>query len=361
MRSAADGGVGAAVASLARGGMVVVTAADGLGGALVVAAECVTERQVAFMLAHTSGLVSVAMTPDRLDALDLPVMVAGSGPGGPVPYTVTVDARAGTSTGISAGDRVRTIRALVSPVTRPDDLARPGHVFPIRTDPGGVLHRRRPPEAALDLVDSAQRYPAAVVCDLVSTDRRRMASAEEARGFAVSHGLVAVGVESVELHRHRSERLARRVARARIPTVHGSFTAYVYQWSLGDEEDLVLVRGPVAGRDRVPVAVHAECLVGDVFGSRGCSCSRRLDTSLRWIDRTGHGVLVYLRSSRSGLGASPVSCAAGGTPAAWLRGAHILRDLGIASAVVAGEPAAAAVLGAVGIAAVPSGEPRPVG
>jgi 3,4-dihydroxy 2-butanone 4-phosphate synthase/GTP cyclohydrolase II len=334
--------------------MVVVggDAASG-GGAVVVAAARVVPDQIAFMLAHTSGLVSVAMTPERLDVLDLPLM-ASLGTRGPVlPFTVTVDAREGTTTGISAPDRAATIRALIDPVTRPDDLARPGHVFPVRTEPGGVLRRRRPAEAAVDLVRAAHHYPAAVLCEVVSDDKRRMASGEELMRFVAHYSLPTVGVGAVVGHRHRSECLARRVAQARIPTRHGVFTSYVYEWLLGSEQDLVLVRGRIVGEEGVLVAVHQECLAGDLFRSRGCLCAQTLDASLRHVDEVGSGVLVYLRSTegrdldgapaaRRALGDDVCPSAGAADKVHLVRAAHILRDLGTASVVLQGSDGAVA-------------------
>lgn len=365
-----SGALRAAMEAVRRGDMVVVaddcgSGAGGAGGGVVVitAQHAVPER-IAFMLAHTSGLVSVAMAPERLDELNLPLMAPPDGDRRVVPYTVTVDALTGTTTGISAWDRAVTIRALIDRETRPNDLGRPGHVFPVRTDPAGVLRQERPAEAALDLVRACGHYPAAVLCEVVSPDKRRMANGIELRRFAESHGLPMVDIGAVVGHRHRSERLARRVAQARIPTRHGTFISYAYQWPFEQDQDLALVRGTIVGRERVLVAIHRECPMGDVFGSYACPCARSLDESMRRIDQAGGGALVYLRSrlgrrgdpTRNGYSAFgghqrvDVPDGSGGTPS--MRAAHIVRDLGIASAILEAGDAGAPDLEALGVVAV---------
>ncbi|MFO8076509.1 MAG: bifunctional 3,4-dihydroxy-2-butanone-4-phosphate synthase/GTP cyclohydrolase II [Actinomycetota bacterium] len=285
-----------AVAEIARGGMaVVVDDADRENeGDLVMAADAVTPEAMAFYVRHTSGLVCAPLEPSRADALDLPLMVDAPGDPHAAAFTVSVDARKGVSTGISAADRAVTIRRLVDPDARASDFARPGHIFPLRYQPGGVLNRAGHTEAAVDLARLAGRAPAGVACELVNDDGsvQRLPQLE---AFAARHGLPIVSIADLIAHRRRHERLVRRIAEATIPTAFGTFTAYAYESEFDDAQHLALVRGNPEGKEDVLVRMHSECLTGDVFGSLRCDCGTQLHDALRQIAEAGEGVVVYVR------------------------------------------------------------------
>jgi 3,4-dihydroxy 2-butanone 4-phosphate synthase/GTP cyclohydrolase II len=287
-----------AVAAIGRGEMVVVVDDKDREneGDLVMAAEAATPEAIAFFLAHTSGVICVPLTDERADALELPLMVSANTESQRTAFTVSVDARRGTTTGISAEDRATTIRALIDPRTRPGDLNRPGHIFPLRARPGGVLKRAGHTEATIDLCRAAGLSPAGVLCEIVSPDKARMARLPELERFAEEHGLLLVSIADIIRYRRRREMLVRRIAGpARIPTDHGEFTGYAYESVLDGEHHLAVVRGEVAGRSDVLVRVHSECLTGDVFGSLRCDCGAQLGEALRLIAEEDCGVVVYLR------------------------------------------------------------------
>jgi len=211
-------------------------------------------------------------------------------------FTVSVDARRGTTTGISAEDRARTIHALIDPHTRPSDLNRPGHIFPLRARAGGVLKRAGHTEATIDLCRAAGLSPAGILCEITSADKASMARLPDLERFAERHGLVLISIADVIRYRRRKEMLVRRIAGpARIPTDFGDFTGYAYESVLDGEHHLAVVRGDVAGRGDVLVRVHSECLTGDVFGSLRCDCGSQLRKALGLIAKEDCGVLVYLR------------------------------------------------------------------
>jgi 3,4-dihydroxy 2-butanone 4-phosphate synthase / GTP cyclohydrolase II len=285
-----------AIEVIAAGGMVVcVDDADRENeGDLIMAADAATPEKIAFFVRHTSGVIVVPMLGERLDQLELPLMVSANTEKHRTQFTVSVDARVGTSTGISAADRATTIAALVDPATRPADLARPGHVFPLRYRHGGVLKRAGHTEAGVDLARLAGRSPAAVLCELVSEDGG-VARLPELERFAGEHDLKLISIADLIRYRRQREKLVRRVSEARIPTRWGDFTAYAYESVLDGEQHLALVRGAVAGEREVLVRVHSECLTGDVFGSFRCDCGSQLDGALARIADEGLGVVVYLR------------------------------------------------------------------
>ncbi|HZT64838.1 MAG TPA: bifunctional 3,4-dihydroxy-2-butanone-4-phosphate synthase/GTP cyclohydrolase II [Acidimicrobiales bacterium] len=286
-----------AVAAIGRGEMVVVVDDHDREneGDLIMAAEFATPEAIAFFLAHTSGLICVPMTGDRLDQLDLPLMVTSNTESQRTAFTVTVDYRHGTTTGISAADRAATIRALIEPATRPTDLARPGHILPLRYRSGGVLKRAGHTEAGVDLARAAGLYPAAVLCEIVNDDKTDMARLPELEAFADRHGLLMISIADLIRYRRQKDKLVKRVAEARIPTDYGEFTCYAYESVIDGEQHLALVKGAVQGEDNVLVRVHSECLTGDVFGSQRCDCGPQLDASIRRIAEEGLGVVVYLR------------------------------------------------------------------
>jgi 3,4-dihydroxy 2-butanone 4-phosphate synthase/GTP cyclohydrolase II len=290
-------GVEEAIAAIARGGMVVVVDDEDREneGDLVMAAESATPETIAFFLAHTSGVICVPLMPERADQLELPLMVSANTEAQRTAFTVSVDARHSTTTGISAADRAATIAALIDPGTRAADLNRPGHIFPLRYRPGGVLKRAGHTEATVDLARAAGLTPAGVLCEIVSEDKSEMARLPELEKFAATHGLPLISIAELIRYRRRTEKLVRRVSEARIPTEAGPFTAYVYESTLDGEQHLALVMGDVAGQRDVLVRVHSECLTGDVFGSLRCDCGPQLRAAVERIETEGRGVLIYLR------------------------------------------------------------------
>ena len=286
-----------AIAAIGRGEMVVVVDDEDREneGDLVMAAEAVTPEKIAFFLAHTSGVICVPLESERADRLDLPLMVTGNTEAQRTAFTVSVDVRAGTTTGISAADRAATVAALIDPDTRPNDLNRPGHIFPLRYRAGGVLKRAGHTEATVDLARAAGMAPAGVLCEIVTQDKAEMARLPELERFAKRHGLPLISIAELIRYRLRNEKLVRRVSMARIPMDEGTFTAYVYESVLDGEQHMALVMGDVAGRADVLVRVHSECLTGDVFGSLRCDCGPQLRAAVERIEAEGCGVLIYLR------------------------------------------------------------------
>ncbi|MHB8682036.1 MAG: bifunctional 3,4-dihydroxy-2-butanone-4-phosphate synthase/GTP cyclohydrolase II [Acidimicrobiales bacterium] len=287
-----------AIAAIGRGEIVVVVDDEDREneGDLVMAAEAATPEAIAFFLAHTSGVICVPLTGERADQLDLPLMVTANTESQRTAFTVSVDYRHGTTTGISADDRATTIRSLVDPHTRPSDLNRPGHIFPLRARPGGVLKRAGHTEATIDLVRAAGLQPAGVLCEVVSEDKARMARLGDLERFVERHGLLMVSIADIIRFRRQKEKLVRRIAGpAAIPTDFGEFNAYVYESILDGEHHLAVVCGEVEDRDEVLVRVHSECVTGDAFGSLRCDCGPQLEEAMRLIAEEGTGVVVYLR------------------------------------------------------------------
>lgn len=289
------GTVDEAIAAIARGeAVVVLDDADRENeGDLIVAAELATPDLLAFMVQHTSGLICVGMAGELLDDLAIPMMVGGGDRQGTA-FTVSVDLADGVTTGISAADRAATIRALADPTARPRDFVRPGHVFPLRARPGGVLERGGHTEAAVDLVRAAGLAPAGVLCEIVRTDGT-MARWPDLHRFAAEHGLVMITIDQLVAHRWRTEQLVRRRGSATIPTLHGRFTAVAYESLVDGNEHIALVLGDVATGGPALVRLHSECLTGDVFGSTRCDCGDQLDRSLAAVSEAGRGVVAYLR------------------------------------------------------------------
>jgi 3,4-dihydroxy 2-butanone 4-phosphate synthase / GTP cyclohydrolase II len=291
------GAIEDAVAAIGRGEIVVVVDDEDREneGDLIMAAEFATPERIAFFVKHTSGLICAPVTNERADELDLPLMVAHNTESQRTAFTVTVDYQHDTTTGISAADRARTIRSLIDPGTRPDDLARPGHIAPLRAREGGVLKRAGHTEAAIDLARMAGLYPAGVLCEIVTEDGLGMARLPELERFATKHDLLLISIADLIRYRRQREKLVRRIAEARIPTEWGDFTCYAYQSVLDHETHLAFVKGAPQGEDNVLVRVHSECLTGDVFGSLRCDCGNQLQAALAQIAEAGMGVVVYLR------------------------------------------------------------------
>jgi 3,4-dihydroxy 2-butanone 4-phosphate synthase / GTP cyclohydrolase II len=286
-----------AVAAIGRGEVVVVVDDEDREneGDLIMAAEYATPEKIAFFVKHTSGLICAPVTNERADELNLPLMVAHNTESQRTAFTVTVDYRHGTTTGISAFDRAKTIRSLMDPATRPEDLTRPGHIHVLRARDGGVLKRAGHTEAAVDLTRMAGLYPAGVLCELVTDDGMGMARLPELERFATRHDLCLISIADLIRYRRQREKLVRRIAEARVPTEWGEFTCYAYQSVLDQETHLAFVMGAPQGQDNVLVRVHSECLTGDVFGSMRCDCGNQLNAAMAKIAEAGMGVVVYLR------------------------------------------------------------------
>lgn len=293
---------------------------------LIMAADQVTTERLAFMVRHTSGLVCVALTGDRLDELGLPLMVPRNTDSFRTAFTVSVDYLPATTTGISAADRAATIRALIDDRSLEHDFARPGHVFPLRARPGGVLKRAGHTEAAVDLARLAGLSSGGVLCELVNDDGT-MARRDQAARFAAEHGLCIISIGQLIAFRRRWEKLVEHRRSTLIRTSHGSFLLHAYEAILDGTEHMVLVRGDITGPEPVLVRVHSECLPGDVFGARSCDCSILLEGSLALIAAADRGVIVYLRGSES----RSVASTAEPDSREYGIGAQILADLGVTS------------------------------
>jgi 3,4-dihydroxy 2-butanone 4-phosphate synthase / GTP cyclohydrolase II len=290
------GTIDEAVAAIAAGRPVVVVDDEDREneGDLIFAAERATPELLAFMVRYTSGYICAPLTEADADRLELPPMYHTNQDRRGTAYTVTVDAREGVTTGISAADRAHTIALLADPATGPADLARPGHVVPLRAKTGGVLRRPGHTEAAVDLAVLAGLRPAGVLCELVNDDGTMMRVPDLER-FCAEHDLVLVSIADLIAYRRRTERQVERVAEARIPTEHGVFRAMGYRSEYDAAEHVALVYGEIGdGRD-VLVRVHSECLTGDVFGSLRCDCGPQLDAALARVAREGRGVVLYVR------------------------------------------------------------------
>jgi 3,4-dihydroxy 2-butanone 4-phosphate synthase/GTP cyclohydrolase II len=285
-----------AIDAIARGEIVIVADDEDREneGDLIMAAELVTEEKVAFFVRHTSGIICAPLPESRADALDLPLMVSHNTEAMRTAFTVSVDYRHGTSTGISAHDRAATIRALIEPSAHAADFARPGHIFPLRARPGGVLKRAGHTEAALDLSRLAGLSEGGVLCEVVNDDGT-MARVPDLDRFARQHGMLLISIADLVRHRRQTEKLVTRFAEATIPTRYGDFTAIVYESVLDGEQHMAFVRGDPSDKSDVLVRVHSECLTGDIFGSLRCDCGPQLDLALSHIAAAGEGVLVYLR------------------------------------------------------------------
>ena len=263
-------------------------------GDIIFAAAKATPELMAFTIRHSSGVICVPMPGEMLDRLEIPLMTPHNRDKLRTAYTLSVDARDGVTTGISAADRAHTARVLADSATEPWELTRPGHVFPLRYRDGGVLVRRGHTEAAVDLARLAGLTPAGVLVEIVNDDGT-MKRAPELREFADEHGLAMISIEDLVRYRRRTELLAERVAETRLPTRVGDFTAYGYRISVDGSEHVALVHGDVSGEEPVLTRVHSECLTGDVFGSYRCDCGPQLDEALERIAEEGRGVVVYLR------------------------------------------------------------------
>ena len=285
-----------AIADIAAGKAVVVVDDEDREneGDIIFAASKATPELMAFTIRYSSGVICVPMPAAMLDRLEIPLMTPHNKDRLRTAYTISVDARDGVSTGISAADRAHTVRVLADSATEPWEITRPGHVFPLRYRAGGVLVRRGHTEAAVDLATLARLTPAGGLVEVVNADGP-MQRGPELRAFADEHGLAMISIEDLVRYRRRHETHVERVAETRLPTRHGDFTAYGYRITVDDSEHIALVHGDISGPEPVLTRVHSECLTGDVFGSHRCDCGPQLDEALERIVEEGRGVVVYLR------------------------------------------------------------------
>ncbi|MCL1598173.1 MAG: bifunctional 3,4-dihydroxy-2-butanone-4-phosphate synthase/GTP cyclohydrolase II, partial [Actinomycetia bacterium] len=261
-------------------------------GDLIIAAEKVTAERIAFMVRYTSGLICLPTTGDRLDQLELPLMVIDNTEAHNTAFTISIDYLKGTTTGISAADRARTILAVVDPASSASDFSRPGHIFPLRSVEGGVLSRQGHTEAAVDLARLSGLTPAGVLCEIVNDDGT-MARGETLLEFAREHGLVMISIDDLVAYRWRTESLVHRQSQATLPTRYGEFTLIGYQAQTDASPHVALTMGSLDGRKGVLTRVHSVCLTGDVFGSLRCDCGSQLAEAMRLISEAGEGVIVY--------------------------------------------------------------------
>jgi 3,4-dihydroxy 2-butanone 4-phosphate synthase / GTP cyclohydrolase II len=296
----------AVVADLQAGKMVIVVddADRENEGDLIVAAEHATPAVVNFMAKHGRGLICVPTTAERLLQLGVERMVVQNRETFRTDFQVSVDAATGIGSGISAADRARTIQVMADPTATPGDLVQPGHVFPLRAKPGGVLQRAGHTEAAVDLVKLAGFRPIGVICEIMNDDGS-MARLSELLTFARQHGLRLCTIESLIKYRQAREKLIERVEVVQLPTEYGDFDLLLYRSKLDDQHHLAMVKGEVRGKENVLVRVHSECLTGDVFGSRRCDCGPQLHQAMRQVSEAGLGVIVYMRQEGRGIGLGP--------------------------------------------------------
>jgi 3,4-dihydroxy 2-butanone 4-phosphate synthase/GTP cyclohydrolase II len=270
-------------------------------GDLTLAAQRVTPEAINFMARYGRGLICMPMTEERLKELDIPLMVQNNTSPYNTAFCVSIEARKNVSTGISAADRAHTIRVAIDPATRPRDLTRPGHMFPLRAVRGGVLKRAGQTEAAVDLARLAGLYPAGVICEIMNEDGT-MARLHDLVAFSRKHRIRMITVADLISYRMRTERLVSRVAQPALPTRHGDFRIVAYRTSVDRKTHLALVLGDIRPDTPVPVRVHSECIPGDVFGSLRCDCGAQLRAAMEFLERERHGVLVYLRQEGRGIG-----------------------------------------------------------
>jgi 3,4-dihydroxy 2-butanone 4-phosphate synthase/GTP cyclohydrolase II len=292
-----------AIEEIRRGRMVVVVDGEDREneGDLVLAAQFATPEAINFMATHARGLICLALTPQRTEELGLKLMAAKNEAPLETAFTVSIEAREGVSTGISAHDRARTIQVAIDPHSGPGDIVQPGHIFPLKAKPGGVLERTGHTEAAVDLARLAGLIPAGVICEIMNEDGT-MARVPDLIPYCRRHGLKMVTTADLIAYRRRTEKLVERVVSTRLPTEFGEFTAVGYRALLDGKHHVAMVKGEVAGSEDVLVRVHSECLTGDVFHSLRCDCGEQLSAALSMIEQEGKGVLLYLSQEGRGIG-----------------------------------------------------------
>lgn len=292
-----------AIARIRTGQMLIVV--DDLDreneGDLVIAAEKITPQMVNFMATQARGLICLPLTRERTEGLEIPPMVNENEEHWRTAFTVSIDARIGITTGISAPDRALTILAAVDPKSTPRDLVRPGHIFPLEAQPGGVLKRAGHTEAAVDLAQLAGLQPAGVICEIMNEDGT-MARLDDLEAFSEKHQIPILTIADLIAYRRKTERLVNRLAETALPSKFGSFRAIAYEDLIHQETHLAIVKGDITTPEPVLTRMHSECLTGDALGSLRCDCGEQLAASLRTIEREGRGVLVYLRQEGRGIG-----------------------------------------------------------
>jgi 3,4-dihydroxy 2-butanone 4-phosphate synthase/GTP cyclohydrolase II len=302
---AAIASVEAAIADIRAGRMVILVDDEDREneGDLCMAAEKVTPEAINFMARYARGLICLSLTEERLEQLRLSMMVPDyentSGFG--TAFTVSIEARQGVTTGISAADRATTIRTAIAPDAKPNDIVRPGHVFPLRARAGGVLRRAGQTEGSVDLARLAGLFPAGVICEIMNDDGT-MARLPDLVEFGRVHGVQIVTIADLIQYRLRKEKLVRRAAVAELPTAHGEFRAIIYENEIDHVDHLALVKGEIQPEEPTLVRVHSECLTGDAFGSRRCDCGEQLEAAMKLIEEEGCGVLLYMRQEGRGIG-----------------------------------------------------------
>ena len=302
-RSTQFASIEAALEDLRAGKMVIVADDEDREneGDLTIAAEKITPDVINFMAVHGRGLICMPMTGERLDELNVPLMVSDNTSSYGTAFCVSIEAKAGVSTGISAADRARTVLAAVDPQTMPSDLVRPGHMFPLRARSGGVLQRAGQTEAAVDLARIAGLYPAGVICEVMNEDGT-MARVPDLERFAKHHDIKLITVADLIRYRLRTERLVKRVSEARLPTDFGEFRIAAFESINDGTTHMALILGDILSEDDILVRVHSQCITGEVFHSKRCDCGPQLDAALKQIGKEGRGVLLYLHQEGRGIG-----------------------------------------------------------
>jgi len=271
-------------------------------GDFILSSQMITPEKINFLAKHARGMICVSITSKRAKELDLDLMVDNNTALHNTPFTVTVDAKKGTTTGISAYDRAATVHTIIDPRTKPDDLVRPGHIFPLIAKEGGVLRRAGHTEAAVDLAKLAGLMPSGVLCEIMNDDGT-MARVPELINLGKQHQIKIISIQSLIEYRRKREKLVRRREVIDMPTKFGDFTLYLYQNALNEKEHhIALVKGDVLDEKPTLVRVHSECLTGDVFGSQRCDCGDQLAAAMRQVDREGRGVVLYMRQEGRGIG-----------------------------------------------------------
>ncbi len=270
-------------------------------GDIAIAAAKITADAINFMSKHARGLICLPITGKRLDELNIPAMVTENTSRFSTAFTVSIEAKHKTSSGISAHDRAETVRAVLDPSTKPDDIAYPGHMFPLRARDGGVLVRAGHTEAIVDLANLAGLYPAGVICEIMNDDGT-MARLPQLEAVADKFGIKIVSIADLIAYRYRHEQLVERVAKAKLPSRYGDFVVIAYRSKVDADEHVALVRGDISGDEPVLARVHSECLTGDVFGSLRCDCGDQIGLAMQKIDLEGRGVFVYMRQEGRGIG-----------------------------------------------------------
>jgi len=270
-------------------------------GDLAIAAEKVSAEAINFMARHGRGLICLPIIGKRLDELNIPLMVQDNTSNFATAFTVSIEAKHKVTTGISAADRAETVKAVIEPATRPEDIIRPGHMFPLRAKEGGVLARAGHTEAIVDLARLAGLYPAGIICEILNEDGS-MARLPQLEEIAEHFGIKIISIADLIAYRYRHERLVQRVAEAKLPTIHGEFTAIAYKSETDPAEHIALVMGDVATDEPVLVRVHSQCLTGEVFHSLRCDCGEQIDLAMKQIAEEGRGVLLYMRQEGRGIG-----------------------------------------------------------